>query len=135
MVQSGAEVAGICATNDQLDESRPALTTRIKSRHELRSETADAVASWLSTPSAPFALAPAKQGQLHLWLASTAIYGNQSPSVPATEKTLKKVDHSPDPSAEIIFRTGVAQENLIGPAAVSVLDRPRVSETIPGTSC
>jgi hypothetical protein len=94
MVQSGAEVAGICATNDQLDESRPALTTRIKSRHESRSEIA------------PFALAFAKQGQLNLWLASTAI----CPSVPTTEKTLNKVASLTRSISGDHLSTGVARK-------------------------
>jgi len=104
MVQSGAEVAGICATNDQLDESRPALTTRIKSRHESRSEIAGALP--LGSRLHPLRL------PWPLLSRASSTCGSPQPRFTATKARVylrprrrwTKSRHSPDPSAEIIFR-------------------------------
>ena len=105
-------------------KAAPLSPPRIKSRHESSSETADAL-PWLSTPSAPLTLAFAKQGQLLLWLASTAIYGNQSPGVPTTEKTLNRVASLTKSISGDHLSTGVARKisldrNLIGSESANV---------------
>jgi hypothetical protein len=85
--------------------SPPALKAATNHARRLRARCLLALDSIRSV-----ALAFAKQGQLNLWLASTAIYGNQSPSVPTTEKTLNKVASLTRSISGDHLSTGVARK-------------------------